>query len=67
MKITKVCTGVSSVMIARGALWNASIFQEEKVPAAEVIKDYLKMVHVLLLEFISLQCVDLENLHANSK
>lgn len=54
-------------MIARGALWNASIFQEEKVPAAEVIKDYLKMVHVLLLEFISLQCVDLENLHANSK
>ncbi|KAL3653196.1 hypothetical protein CASFOL_002877 [Castilleja foliolosa] len=39
----KVATGVSSVMVARGALWNASIFSPRgKLPWEEVKMEYLR-------------------------
>jgi tRNA-dihydrouridine synthase 2 len=37
-------TGVSSVMIARGALKNPSIFATTQQPLHETIRDYLKKV-----------------------
>ena len=36
----KKITGCSSVLIARGALWNASIFCQETLPLTKVITDY---------------------------
>ncbi|XP_022092038.1 tRNA-dihydrouridine(20) synthase [NAD(P)+]-like isoform X2 [Acanthaster planci] len=49
-------TQASSIMIAREAQWNTSIFRRQgKLPQEEVIKDYLKYA------------VDYENAHANSK
>ncbi|KAF8017468.1 hypothetical protein BT93_H2593 [Corymbia citriodora subsp. variegata] len=39
----KVATGASSVMVARGALWNASIFSPEgKVPWEDVKREYIR-------------------------
>ncbi|XP_031379430.1 tRNA-dihydrouridine(20) synthase [NAD(P)+]-like [Punica granatum] len=39
----KVATGASSVMVARGALWNASIFSPEgKLPWEEVKREYIR-------------------------
>ncbi|XP_023003697.1 tRNA-dihydrouridine(20) synthase [NAD(P)+]-like isoform X2 [Cucurbita maxima] len=39
----KVATGASSVMVARGALWNASIFSEDgKLPWEEVKREYVR-------------------------
>ncbi|KAI3987575.1 hypothetical protein MKX01_021487 [Papaver californicum] len=39
----KVATGASSVMVARGALWNASIFfPEGKLPWEEVKREYVR-------------------------
>ncbi|XP_048132316.1 tRNA-dihydrouridine(20) synthase [NAD(P)+]-like [Rhodamnia argentea] len=39
----KVATGASSVMVARGALWNASIFSSEgKVPWEDVKREYIR-------------------------
>ncbi|KAK9097054.1 hypothetical protein Sjap_022551 [Stephania japonica] len=39
----KVATGASSVMVARGALWNASIFSPNgKLPWEDVKRDYLR-------------------------
>lgn len=38
-------TGASSVMIARAAEWNTSIFRKEgKLPLFDVIREYLKIV-----------------------
>uniref|UniRef100_A0A7S4P623 tRNA-dihydrouridine synthase n=1 Tax=Paramoeba aestuarina TaxID=180227 RepID=A0A7S4P623_9EUKA len=36
-------TGAPSVMVARGAMWNASIFQPILLPRHRVMKDYVKM------------------------
>ncbi|XP_023517247.1 tRNA-dihydrouridine(20) synthase [NAD(P)+]-like isoform X2 [Cucurbita pepo subsp. pepo] len=39
----KVATGASSVMVARGALWNASIFSADgKLPWEEVKREYVR-------------------------
>ncbi|KAK3416638.1 hypothetical protein EUGRSUZ_H02404 [Eucalyptus grandis] len=39
----KVATGASSVMVARGALWNASIFSPEgKVPWEDIKREYIR-------------------------
>ncbi|KMT06960.1 hypothetical protein BVRB_6g152950 isoform A [Beta vulgaris subsp. vulgaris] len=39
----KIATGASSVMVARGALWNASIFSPQgKLPWEEVKKEYVR-------------------------
>ncbi|KAL2904100.1 tRNA-dihydrouridine(20) synthase [NAD(P)+]-like, partial [Bienertia sinuspersici] len=39
----KTATGASSVMVARGALWNASVFSAQgKVPWEEVKEDYVR-------------------------
>lgn len=39
----KVATGASSVMVARGALWNASVFSPKgKIPIDEVKKEYVR-------------------------
>ncbi|XP_057784345.1 uncharacterized protein LOC131001781 isoform X1 [Salvia miltiorrhiza] len=39
----KVATGASSVMVARGALWNASIFSSKgKLPWEDVKREYLR-------------------------
>lgn len=39
----KVATGAASVMVARGALWNASIFNPKgKVPLEQVKKEYVR-------------------------
>lgn len=39
--------GASSVMVARGALWNASIFSSHgKLPWEEVKKEYVRKVNV---------------------
>ncbi|KNA22624.1 hypothetical protein SOVF_031710 [Spinacia oleracea] len=39
----KVATGASSVMVARGALWNASIFSPQgKLPWEDVKKEYVR-------------------------
>eukprot|EP00008_Paramoeba_atlantica_P010614 CAMPEP_0201475666 /NCGR_PEP_ID=MMETSP0151_2-20130828/1044_1 /ASSEMBLY_ACC=CAM_ASM_000257 /TAXON_ID=200890 /ORGANISM="Paramoeba atlantica, Strain 621/1 / CCAP 1560/9" /LENGTH=333 /DNA_ID=CAMNT_0047855817 /DNA_START=54 /DNA_END=1055 /DNA_ORIENTATION=- len=40
---TRERTGVSSVMIARGAMWDASIFQPESLPKREVMREYVKI------------------------
>ncbi|XP_022132401.1 tRNA-dihydrouridine(20) synthase [NAD(P)+]-like isoform X2 [Momordica charantia] len=41
----KVDTGASSVMVARGALWNASIFSPEgKLPWEDVKREYVRKV-----------------------
>ena len=38
-------TGASSVMIARAAEWNTSIFRKEgKLPLFDVVREYLKIV-----------------------
>jgi len=47
--------GVTSVMIARGAMWNASVFNPQRVDTETVIREYLKT------------CIDVGNQHANSK
>lgn len=40
-----VTLGASSVMVARGALWNASIFSPEgKVPWEDVKREYIRKV-----------------------
>ena len=42
-------TGASSVMIAREAQWNPSIFRKEgRQPAEEIVKKYIKYVSVVL-------------------
>ncbi|KAG2385507.1 hypothetical protein C9374_003322 [Naegleria lovaniensis] len=46
----KSVTGCSSVMIARGAMWNLSIFRKEKV-----LLDKLEVAKILLDEFIKYQ------------
>lgn len=39
----KVATGASSVMVSRGALWNASVFSPKgKIPIDEVKKEYVR-------------------------
>ncbi|KAI3914302.1 hypothetical protein MKW92_037380 [Papaver armeniacum] len=44
----KEATGASSVMVARGALWNASIFSPEgKLPWEEVKREYVRKVSVI--------------------
>lgn len=48
-------TGASSVMIARGALYNVSIFDEEEYRVEDVVTEYLKA------------CVDVENVYQNAK
>lgn len=35
--------GASSVMFARGALWNASIFSPQGTPFEEVKKEYVRL------------------------
>ena len=41
----KASCGVTSVMIARAAMWNCSIFRKEgKLPLNEVLKRFLEMV-----------------------
>mmetsp|Transcript_7225 Transcript_7225/g.8942 ORF Transcript_7225/g.8942 Transcript_7225/m.8942 type:complete len:330 (-) Transcript_7225:60-1049(-) len=51
----KEATGASSVMIARGALWNVSIFEEEQASVEDLVTEYLKL------------CVDVENVYQNAK
>ncbi|KAI3980290.1 hypothetical protein MKX01_001361 [Papaver californicum] len=42
-QLIKAATGASSVMVARGALWNASIFSPEgKLPWEEVKREYVR-------------------------
>jgi len=48
-------TGADSFMIARGALYNVSIFEEEQKPVEDLVKEYLKA------------CVDVENVYQNAK
>jgi len=48
-------TGASSVMIARGALWDVSIFQKERTPIVDLVDEFLKL------------CVDHENIYQNAK
>jgi tRNA-dihydrouridine synthase len=40
-------TGADSVMIARGACMNLSVFGKKQVSTDEVMKDYLRMVRAL--------------------
>ncbi|CAH2297297.1 tRNA-dihydrouridine(20) synthase [NAD(P)+]-like isoform X1 [Pelobates cultripes] len=41
----RAATGASSVMIARAAMWNPSIFREEGIlPLEEVVRDYIRIV-----------------------
>ena len=47
IQASKEKTGASSVMIARGAMWNASIFRPTPVPINDIIVNYLKKVHQL--------------------
>ncbi len=48
-----VFSGASSVMVARGALWNASIFSPEgKVPWEDVRREYIRKV-ILIKHCIS--------------
>lgn len=52
----RIETGCSSVMIARAAEWNCSIFRKEGLlPIDDVIKDYLKY------------CIDYDNSPSNTK
>ncbi len=51
----KAKTGASSVMIARGALTNASVFQPDLVPLDNIIQNYLK------------KCIDLDHGQQNTK
>jgi len=71
-------TGVSSVMAARGATRNLSIFRTEgTVPLNDVLKEYCKKVRKMRLcvteaacdriHRILLQAIDYETLHANAK
>lgn len=46
--------GSSSVMIARAAEWNTSVFRREgKLPVKDVVKEYLKIVSIIKAEFSS--------------
>jgi tRNA-dihydrouridine synthase len=47
IEAVKQTTGASSVMIARGALWNASIFQPQASSIDDVITRYLTKVFYL--------------------
>ncbi|KAL7613611.1 hypothetical protein Lser_V15G07381 [Lactuca serriola] len=38
----RAVTGASSVMVARGALWNASIFSPQETPFEEVKREYVR-------------------------
>lgn len=38
----RAVTGASSVMVARGAIWNASIFSREGTPFEEVKREYVR-------------------------
>lgn len=41
-------TGADSVMIARGACMNLSVFGKKQVTTDEVMKDYLRMVRLIV-------------------
>lgn len=52
-------TGASSVMLARAAMWNASVFTKEgPLPVEKVMEEYLKYVSVseFRLLFTDLDC-----------
>ena len=34
-------------MIARGAMWDVSIFEEKRVPVDDLVKEYLRIVSLL--------------------
>lgn len=47
IEIFRKATGASSVMLARAAMWNASVFSEGGLlPVERVMEDYLKYVSV---------------------
>lgn len=47
IKVFRQATGASSVMLARAAMWNASVFSEGgPFPLERVMEDYLKYVRV---------------------
>lgn len=47
IEVFRKATGASSVMLARAAMWNASVFSEGgPLPVERVMEDYLKYVSV---------------------
>jgi len=48
-------TGASSIMIARGALYNLSIFEQQDTSVEDLVTEYIK------------RCVDVENVYQNTK
>lgn len=47
IEVFRKATGASSVMLARAAMWNASVFSEGgPLPLERVMEDYLRYVSV---------------------
>lgn len=52
----RVATGTSSVMLARAAMWNVSIFSKRgPFPVEKVMEEYLKYVGCFFLLFLCLK------------